>query len=114
MSLDRLLIGTRIRKIREKIFEESRKEFAIRCDLTERHIGQIERGDFIPSLKTLDKIVSETSVSMDYILYGKNKDPEVDINSTLANLINTKDTEELRMYYKCMSTIKHFYKKQKK
>lgn len=111
MALDKILIGARIRKIREKTFEESRKDFAIRCDLTERHIGQIERGDFVPSLKTLDKIISATCMSMDYVLYGRNKDPEVDISTTLANLINTKDNEELKMYYKCMSTIKHFYKK---
>lgn len=111
MALDKILIGTRVRKIREKTFEESRKEFAIRCNVTERHIGQIERGDFIPSLKTLDKIVSATACSMDYILYGKNKNSDTDFANLLVNLINTKDNEELKMYYKCISTIKHFYKK---
>lgn len=71
MALDKVVIGTRIRKIREEIFEETRENFGKRCNLTERHIGQIERGDFYISLKALDKIVSATGIDVDYILYGK-------------------------------------------
>lgn len=36
--LDKIIIGTRIRKIREEIFEETREKFSKRCNLTERHI----------------------------------------------------------------------------
>lgn len=71
MALDKIVIGARIRKIREEIFEESRDKFGKRCDLTERHIGQIERGDFLISLNSLDCISSATGISIDYILYGK-------------------------------------------
>lgn len=46
MAIDKIIIGTRIRKIREELFDETRDKFAKRCNLTERHIGQIERGDF--------------------------------------------------------------------
>lgn len=46
MTLDKIAIGARIRKIREEIFEESRANFGKRCNLTERHVGQLERGDF--------------------------------------------------------------------
>ena len=68
MALDKILIGTRIRKIREEIFEETRERFAKRCDLTERHIGQLERGDFLLSIQTLDKIAIATGIDADYIL----------------------------------------------
>ena len=48
MTLDPLLIGTRIRKIREEEYNETRTDFANRCGLTETHIGQIERvADFL-------------------------------------------------------------------
>ena len=47
MALDKLLIGNRIRILREELFEESRRDFAKRCELTERHIAQIERGEFL-------------------------------------------------------------------
>lgn len=38
MALDKIIIGARIRTIREEIFEESRDKFGKRCNLTERHI----------------------------------------------------------------------------
>lgn len=53
MALDKVLIGERIRKVREDIFEESRKAFAKRCDLDYRHLSQLERGEFIFSLRYL-------------------------------------------------------------
>ena len=56
MALEKLLIGNRIRLIREEFFEESRKDFAERCDLNERYIGQLERGEFLLSMSCLDKI----------------------------------------------------------
>lgn len=53
MALDKVLIGDRIRYIRENIFVESRKNFANRCDLNERYVGQLERGEFLLSLEVL-------------------------------------------------------------
>ena len=74
MALDKVIIGSRIKKIREDIFEESRNQFGKRCNLTERHIGQIERGDFLISLQSLDLIASATGLDVDYILYGKTEE----------------------------------------
>ena len=106
MALDKLLIGARIRKIREEILEESRSDFAKRCNLTERHIGQIERGEFLISLPTLDNIASSTGVSTDYILYGKGENNKLRIKEILDTLIENADKEDLKMYYKCITTIK--------
>lgn len=51
MALDKILIGARIRELREQIIGESREEFAQRCDLgTDRYVGQLERGEFYPSI----------------------------------------------------------------
>lgn len=38
MALDKIIIGARIRKVREEVFEETREKFSKRCNLTERHI----------------------------------------------------------------------------
>lgn len=38
MALDKIIIGARIRRIREEVFEETREHFGKRCDLSERHI----------------------------------------------------------------------------
>ena len=114
MSLDKLVIGTRIRKIREEFFEESRVHFAKRCNLTERHIGQLERGDFLISLHSLDKIVSATGIDINYILYGKNDNNKIQIKNNLHHLIDLSDKEELKMYYKCITSIKGYIHKEKK
>lgn len=111
MALDKIMIGARIRRIRTEMFEESQKEFAIRCDLEERHIGQLERGDFFPSLQTLDKIISNTGVSSDYILYNKGENKKFKIRETIKNILDSADNDELQMYYKCISTIKQYIKK---
>lgn len=113
MALDRIVIGCRIRKIREETFEESRKEFARRCELTERHIGQIERGEFLVSLQTLDKISTFTGIEVDYILYGKGENNKLQIKKSMQTLIDRADKEELQMYYKCISTIKSYVRKEK-
>ncbi len=111
MALDKIVIGARIRRIREEIFEESREKFSIRCDLTERHIGQIERGDFLPSLSTLDKIAFATGIEMDYILYGKGENRKLQVRESLYSIIDNSDKEELKMYYKCICNIRCYINK---
>lgn len=108
MALDKVLIGARIRKIREEMFEESRSEFSKRCDLTERHIGQLERGDFLVSLQSLDKITSSTGVDTDFILYGKGENNKLNIKESLNNTIDKMNKEELKILYKCVITVKNY------
>ncbi len=111
MALDKVMIGARIRKIREEIFEESRDKFGKRCDLTERHIGQIERGDFLISLSSLDMIASATGIDTDFILYGKGENNKLQVSENLHDIIERSDKEELKMYYKCICTIKSYMNK---
>ena len=111
MALDKIAIGARIRKIREEIFEESRDKFGKRFDLTERHIGQIERGDFLIGLNSLDKISAATGIGTDYILYGKGKNSKLQVRDNLYNIIDKSDKEELKMYYTCISSMKNYINK---
>jgi len=73
--------------------------------------GQIERGDFLVSLSALDKIASATGVDLDYIVYGKGKNDKLKIKKALDNLINRSNKEELKMYYKCITTISNYISK---
>ena len=111
MALDKVMIGARIRKVREEIFEESREKFGNRCNLTERHIGQVERGDFLISLSSLDMIASAIGVDVDYILYGKGENNKLQITENMHNIIDKSDKEELKMYYKCLCTIRNYVNK---
>ena len=111
MALDKVLIGARIRKVREEIIGDSRAEFAKKCGLSdERYIGQLERGEFLPSLATLDKISNNTGIKIDYLLYGKNK-TKLSIRESLVTIIKNADNDEVKMYYKCITTMKGFFNK---
>lgn len=110
MALNPLLIGVRIAKVRETI-GESGKVFAKRCDVDERYIGQLERGEFTPSIQRLDTILSVTGASADYILYGKGEKNNYQAKDALINLINNADKDEIEMYYKRLTSIKAFMNK---
>ena len=110
MAIDRINIGTRIRKIREEVFDESREKFGRRCNLTERYIGQVERGDFLLTLSSLDKIASSIGVDVDYLLYGKNNNERSIEKQNLINLIDKSSKAEIAFYYKFLCDLRKLYK----
>ena len=71
MKLNRLQIGERIRKIREEVLKSTRIDFANVCQITERQLGKIERGECLMTLDTLHKIINATGADAGYILYGE-------------------------------------------
>lgn len=68
---DNIIIGERIRKIREEL-KMSREKFSEMIDISDVFLGQIERGERSLSTKTLVKIVKFTGISAGYILFGDN------------------------------------------
>ena len=108
MALDKSAIGLRIRKIREEIYHENRSDFSYRCSITESHLGQIERGEIMISLNALDKIVVSTGTDTDYLLYGKNEIDENRMKKIINNFLDRADKEELKAYFKCLSSITEY------
>ena len=106
--LDEVLIGTRIRKIREELLHESRTIFAERCGISENHLGKLERGESLITINTLNRICSSTGTSTDYILYGINENTALKVRKTIDNFLDHSSPEELKMYLKFISTIKNF------
>ncbi len=116
MALEKLLIGDRIRLIREDVFEDSRKEFANRCDLNERYVGQLERGEFLLSLKALDKISVSTGTDADYILYGNRKrniKHKSKMRENLIHYIENAEMDEIKVIYNSVFSIVSYMNKKK-
>lgn len=109
MVLNTLEIGIRIRKIREEIYKETRQQFAERCGLSENHLGKLERGSLLISIKTLNKICSATGTKADYILYGDNENTNLTIRKTIDNFLDNSSKKELKFYLKFISTLKGYY-----
>ena len=110
VELDTIEIGARIRKIREEDFKESREVFAERCNITENHLGRLERGQFLITTNLLNKISIITGVDTDYILHGKKKSKELSTRRKIDKFLDVATKEELKMYYGIISTIKGYYK----
>ncbi len=66
---DDIIIGNRIRTIRESI-SLTREQFSELIDISSSFLSQIERGDKSMSIETLMIISSKTGYSCDYILFG--------------------------------------------
>ena len=107
-TLDEILIGARIRKIREEVLKESRTLFSERCGISENHLGKLERGESLITINTLNKICTTTGTNSDYILYGKNENKDLKVRKTIDNFLDHSSPEELKMYLKFISTIKNF------
>ena len=106
---DNIIIGERIRKIREDL-KMNRENFSEMIDISDVFLGQLERGERSLSTKTLKKIVKFTGVSADFILFGNEE-----ANSTLAKIdrILRKCSDDLLDYiYDLIHTTFKFSKKQ--
>ena len=112
MTLDPLLIGTRIRKIREEEYNETRTDFANRCGLTETHIGQIERGEILLSTNALNKIITSTGVNANYILYGNTNSKKSATRVYIDNYLDSSDPDELKYFLNFIATSKKLLKKE--
>lgn len=106
MALDKINIGTRIRKVREEIYHETRQAFAERCGLTENNLGKLERGEILISSKALDKICSKSGSNPNYILYGECENKHLSIRKTIENFLDNSTKKDLKMYFKFISAIK--------
>lgn len=105
---DSIIIGERIRKIREDL-KMNRERFSEMIDISDVFLGQIERGESSLSTKTLVKIVKFTGVSADFILFGNEES-----NNTLAKInriLNKCSNDFLNYIYDLIHTTFNYVKK---
>ena len=104
---DNIIIGERIRKIREEL-KMSREKFSEMIDISDVFLGQIERGERSLSTKTLVKIVKFTGISADYILFGDNSS-----NNTISKInriLNKCSDSVLDFIYNLIRSTFYFVK----
>ena len=79
-------IGARVRAQRE-YFGLTREELCNYVSISPQFLSEIERGVKGVSAETLYKLCDGLGISADYVLMGKNKQPDLsDIMNTLATL----------------------------
>ena len=113
MVLDKINIGMRIRKVIEENYHETRQIFAERCGISENHLGKLEYGSLMISIVTLNKICTASGANPNYILYGECENKNLKIRKTIDNFLDNSNKQELKMYFKFISTIKSYLNTEK-
>lgn len=70
MYFDAYAVGNRIQKLRrnKKLTQE---QLAIKLNISDRHLGKIERGERTGSIDLLIEVAVHFEVSLDYLILGK-------------------------------------------
>lgn len=112
--MDNLIIGNKIRIARQHR-QLSIDKLSERCGITEKYLGNIERGEDSPSLKALLNIVNELQLSLDYVLgddlkYNvlSERVSEGDMRDNLLQQINTLNLKQQESVAKFIAIIKEY------
>lgn len=73
MYFDPYTIGNRIQKLRRKQ-KITQERLATKLNISDRHLGKIERGECAGSIDLLIEVAVFFEVSLDYLILGKEPD----------------------------------------
>lgn len=74
MYFDAKTCGKRIQLLRSKK-NLTRLQLSFKLNVSERHLGSIERGERIASLDIMIEMADFFDVTLDYLIVGKSEDP---------------------------------------
>ena len=98
-------LGERIKNERQRI-RLTQEQFGELVDISSAYIGQIERDERTPSVKSLKKIAKELNVSLDYLITGK-EDAERLNKNIQCELEGTSD-EQKKLLVEIIRIIKKY------
>jgi transcriptional regulator with XRE-family HTH domain len=99
----RMVIGTRLRKLREDR-KLSQGDIEERTGLLRCYISRVENGHTIPSIETLERIGSALEIPLYQLFYEGDEPPP------LPNLSKRKTTEELELDEDAQKELRFFEK----
>ena len=98
-----------IKYIAKKIKEHRKKqgltqsELAEKVGLCEKHIGQIERGAYMPTLINFFKIIQTLEINLSEFGLNTNKDITNPVKNEILRIIYGADDKELTLYLNIIS-----------
>lgn len=104
MYINKELIGKKIKEYRKKN-KLSQAELAEMVNLSDKHIGRIEAGKYLPNFLNFLKILEVLQI--DFLEFGLNSTETS--NSTkkeLLNIIYSSSDKEVNLYLKIIKTLK--------
>jgi len=107
------LIGRRVKEARLKL-GLTQERLAARANLHYSYVGQVERGNKIPSLKTLSKISRALNLKVEDLIGERENEDQSNISSRdlltqeLLLLVRECSASELKLYILLISQIKDY------
>ncbi len=104
MSIDKKLIGQKIKEYRKRK-RLSQAQLAEKINISDKHMGRIEAGKYLPGIENFLNIISVLEIDInDFGIYS----PKVE-NSNLAQLlelIRSSSEKEISAYLKILKVFK--------
>lgn len=108
------LLGRRVRDARLKL-GLTQERLAARANLHYSYVGQVERGNKIPSLKTLTKIARALNLKVEDLIRENEKGNDVSSRDLLVqellSLVRERPESELKLYICVISQIRKYLDK---
>ncbi|SFG45271.1 DNA-binding transcriptional regulator, XRE-family HTH domain [Desulfotomaculum arcticum] len=109
---DREILGKRIKEIRLKL-GLTQDGLGKRANLHYSYIGQVERGNKVPSVKTLKRIAVALNISLESLLYEESgfeiNDEDILVRE-LINAVKGCSPQELKLYINIIDQVKQYLK----
>ena len=102
-----LNLGQRIANIR-RAKGISQLRLAEMADISKEHLSNLERGNKLPSAKTLAQIASALDVSLDTLVGVDNAKSHIEIDAQLQSLLNGYSVAEKDALLEIFRDIEHF------
>lgn len=104
MHIDKIFIGKKIKEARKQK-KLSQAELAEKINLSDKHIGRIEAGKYIPNFLNFIKIMEVLNIDFDD--FGLNLSKVNDKNrKELLEIIYSANEKEINLYLKLIKTLK--------
>lgn len=106
------LIGRRIKEARHKL-GLTQEELGERARLHYSYIGQVERGNKIPSLKTLKKIAQALNIKLEVLLEDapeKEISPQHLLAQELMATVKNSSPDDIKMYIRIIRQIQNRFR----
>ncbi len=101
---DKNIIGSIIKKYRIK-HQMTQAELAEKVGLSEKHLGQIERGAFQPNIINFFKIINVLNINLSNFGFSNSLNNQ---QKELLALINSSTDEEINLFIDIIKNIKNF------
>lgn len=102
--IDKVLFGKKLKELREK-YGYTQERLSDLLDIEWQHVSRLENGKNLPSCAILFKIANVFDIDIRTLTEYEYLDPQTDIDTALAKLLEIATEEQKKVFYKILQAI---------